>query len=308
MKLAGIGPSKWSQQPTTEQVETDVRDEWAIFRALWSKEKLGRLEDKEWDDFKKPFSRLASEVVQRAQIIARTPAVVSSELLKSINFNGVINDETSVTTMLELLSDWRSDEKPILIGDDFQLAPPVFTAPAENPFCRIVGHSPFARFRDLHMPAFLLNEQMRMPAGLIHLPNDTVYDGRLKDGAGTVLDENPEAKQFKAYLTAMYPSIKAEPEHLIYPVMFNIYGESALGGNGTSIYNAYNIAMTIEEIVKLLQQFPAATSANVAITTPYRVQLRKYRRALLKADIRFPNGAPGATVYFEVSLSCNSTL
>ena len=125
LKLAGIVPSKWSQQPTAAQVETGVRDEWAEFRALWSKQKLGRLEDKEWDDFKKAFSRLASEVVQRAHIVACTPAVVSSEQLKSVNFNGVINDETSVTMMLGLFSAWRSDEKLVLIGDDFQLAPPV---------------------------------------------------------------------------------------------------------------------------------------------------------------------------------------
>lgn len=226
--------------------------------------------------------------MQRAHIVACTPAVVSSELLKSINFNDVINDETSVTTMLELLSAWRSDEKLVLIGDHFQLAPPVFTAAAENPFCRIMGHSPFARFRDLHMPAFLLNEQMRMPAGMMHLSNDVIYGGKLKDGKGTALDEKPEAKLFKAYLTKMYPSVKAEPEHLTYPVMLNIHGESAFEGNGTSIYNSYNVATTIDEIIKLLKQFPAATSSNVAIATPYRAQLRKYRRALVKADKRFP--------------------
>lgn len=46
--------------------------------------------------------------------------------------------------------------------------------------------------------------------------------------------------------------------------------------------------MTIDEIIKLIQQFPAANSSNVAIATPYRAQLRKYRRALIKANKRFP--------------------
>lgn len=75
LKLAGIVPSKWSQQPTAQQVATGVRDEWVQFRALWSRQKIGRIEDQEWDDFKKAFSRLATEVVQRADIIACTPAV-----------------------------------------------------------------------------------------------------------------------------------------------------------------------------------------------------------------------------------------
>lgn len=289
LKLAGIVPSKWSQQPTQEQVATGVRDEWVEFRALWSKQKVTRLEAKEWEGFKKSFSRLATEVLQRAHIIACTPATVSSELLKPVNFNDVINDETSVTTMLELLSAWRSIENLVLIGDDFQLKPPVFTGPAENPFHRTIEYSPFARFRDLHMPAFLLNEQMRMPLGMMHLSNDMIYNGKIKDGKGTALHENTEATSFKAYLRKIYPSVAPEPEHLIYPVMLNIHGESAIEGKGTSIYNAYNIATTIDEIIKLLQQHPAATSSNVAIAAPYRAQIREYRRALKKADERFPD-------------------
>ena len=142
------------------------------------------------------------------------------------------------------------------------------------------------------MPAFLLNEQMRMPAGMMHLSNDVVYGSKLKDGKGTALDENPEAKLCKTYLSNMYPSIKAEPEYLVYPVMLNIHGESAIEGKGTSVYNSYNVATTLDEIIKLLQSLPAATSSNVAIATPYRAQLRKYRRTHTKANIRFPVASP----------------
>ena len=87
----------------------------------------------------------------------------------------------SVTTLLELLSAWRSTEKLVWIGDDCQLEPLVFTGPMENPFHRTMEYSPFARFRDLYVPDFLLNEQMRMPAGMMHLSNDVIYGGRLKD-------------------------------------------------------------------------------------------------------------------------------
>lgn len=192
-----------------------------------------------------------------------------------------------MTTQLELLTAWRSVENLILIGDDFQLSPPVLTMPTENPFCRIMGYSPFARFRDLHMPAFLLNEQMRMPADLMHLANDIIYSWKSKDGTGTALTDNLEAQAFKSYRHKMYPSLKHEPEELLYPIMFNIHGESTVEKKGTSVYNAFNVATTIEEIMKLFRSLPNATSAKVAIATPYRAQIRKYRRTLVKADEPF---------------------
>ena len=65
-------------------------------------------------------------------------------------FDDVINDETSVNITLELLcawladnlcdsiprtlTVWRQQENFWLIGDDFQLKPPVFTGSEENPF------------------------------------------------------------------------------------------------------------------------------------------------------------------------------
>ena len=214
--------------------------------------------------------------------------MVASELFKATNSDCVLNDETSVTTALELLTAWRSIENLVMIGDDNQLAPPVFTGAEQNPFYRLMAYSPFARFRALHGPAFLLTEQMRMPAGMMHLSNDVIYAGKLKDGKGTALTDNPYAQYFKAYLRDMYPSIRPEPEDLLYPVMLNIHGESAVEGKGTSIYNAYNVAAAMDEIIKLLRSLPAATSSNVGIATPYRAQLRKYRRALIKANKRFP--------------------
>ena len=125
------------------------------------------------------------------------------------------------------------------------------------------------------MPAFLLNEQMRMPAGMICLSNDLVYSGKLKDGPGTVLQDNDRALALKEYFMKAYPTIKAEPEELMYPVMLNIHGESLVGRNGKSVYNPFNIAATINEIIKLIRDNPDATSCEIGIATPYRAQIRK---------------------------------
>ena len=288
LKIAGILPSKWGKQPNEEQVKAGAIDEWSTFRDLYAKNKLGRLEDQDWLAFKEHFGRLAMEVIHRAHIIACTPAVATSDLLKGKTFGDVLNDETSVTTSLELLCAWRQIENLVLIGDDFQLKPPVFTGSQENPFYKMMEYSTFARFRDLDMPAFLLTDQMRMPAGMMHLSNSIIYGGKLRDGVGTALSDLSKAKDLKTFYAATYPSLQPEPEELIYPVMVNVHGESAREGKGTSVFNAYNVAATLEEIVKLITRHPHANSSNVGIATPYRAQIRLYKRALAKASGQHP--------------------
>lgn len=246
------------------------------------------MQDEEWDIFTQQFVRLANEVIQRADNVIATPAVVASEVMKAKKFNDVINDETSMSTTLEVLMAWRSNTNLILIRDDLQLASPVYIVAVENLFFKTLGNSMFARYRDLYMPAFLLNEQMRMPAGMMHLSNDMIYQGKLQDGKGTALDELPEARALNKYICDVYPSTKAEPEELIYPVMLNLHGESQVEANSKSVSNVYNVATTINEVIKLIGTLSHTNSLNVGIAIPYRAQIRRYRRALAKAHKRFP--------------------
>lgn len=181
-----IIPSKWSLQPTPEQIEKGTIDEWLTFPELWLNGREARLQDEELDIFTKQFVRLANEVIQRAEIVIATPAMVASEMTKAKKFNDVINDETSMTTALEVLMAWRSNKNIILIGDDLQLASPVYIVAVENLFFKTLGISMFARYRDLYMPAFLLNGQMRMPAGMMHLSNDIIYQEKLRYKMGKV--------------------------------------------------------------------------------------------------------------------------
>ena len=116
----------------------------------------------------------------------------------------------------------------------------------------MMEYSTFARFRDLDMPAFLLTDQMRMPAGMINLSSSIIYGGKLRDGVGTALSDLSKIKDLKTFYAATYPSLQPEPEELIYPVMVNVHGESAREGKSTSVFNAYNVAATLEEIVKLI--------------------------------------------------------
>ena len=128
-----------------------------------------------------------------------------------------------------------------------------------------------------------------MPAGMMHLSNDIIYSGELRDGLGTALSEMTNAQDLKTFYTATYRSLRPEPTELIYPIMVNVHGESAVEGKGTSIFSAHNIEATLEEIVKLITHHPHANSSNVGIATPYRAQIRMYKRALAKASHQHPD-------------------
>ena len=114
------------------------------------------------------------------------------------------------------------------------------------------------------MPAFLLNEQMRMPAGMMYLSNDIIYQGKLQDGKGTALDELPEARALNKYIRDVYPSTKAEPEELIHPVMLSVHGESQVEANSKSVSNVCNVATTINEVIKTIRTLPHADSSMSA--------------------------------------------
>ena len=117
----------------------------------------------------------------------------------------------SVTTTLETLAAWRSNETLILIGNDLQLAPPAFTGAEENLSFKTMAMSAFARFSDLHMRAFLLNEQMRVPARIMQSSNDVVWDGRLRDRKGTALSENVQGRALKKASAKCIPQSSRSP-------------------------------------------------------------------------------------------------
>lgn len=70
--------------------------------------------------------------------------------------------------------------------------------------------------------------------------------------------------------------------------MLNVHGESQVEANSKSVSNVYNVATTINEVIKFIRTLSHTNSLNVGIATPYRAQIRRYRRALAKAHKRFP--------------------
>lgn len=59
------------------------------------------------------------------------------------------------------------------------------TGPEENIFCKMLGYSTFARFRDMRLLSYLLNVQESMTAGLSHMASETFYEGMIRDWGRT---------------------------------------------------------------------------------------------------------------------------
>ncbi len=91
--LKGTKPLECNVLKGTKPLKRNILDEWLTFRDLWTKGKQSRVEDKDWETFSEQFVRLAGEILHRAEIIAAAPAVVTSETLKTKNFDGVISDD-----------------------------------------------------------------------------------------------------------------------------------------------------------------------------------------------------------------------
>lgn len=174
------------------------------------------LNEEQWIEFGKRLVQISKTAVQFALIVVCTPTQVASDLIKDKQFDLVINDETSVITVCEILVAWRPKETLILIGDDEQMGPTVLTGREKNPICRILRDPGFARWRDAYMPAFRLDEQMRMPVGMAHTSNEVIYKGMLKDGPGTALEEVSLAIPFRAYTREIFSNTLDELGGYIY--------------------------------------------------------------------------------------------
>ena len=95
-----------------------------------------------------------------------------------------------------------------------------------------------------------------------------IYEGKVRDGLCPSLAERPDAIDLKTYFGKAYPRLKAEPDGLLYPLFLNVHGKSAVEGKGNSVFNVYNVAATVDEIINLIRNYQHADSSNVAIATP----------------------------------------
>ena len=149
--------------------------------------------------------------------------------------------------------------------------------------------SPFARFIENGHPYYMLREVMRSTAGLETLCSDIFYEGRLKPGHRTSIGDRPMSALWQKAICSRYPTLKAEPEGLVYPVFFNITStsESEISG-GSSRVNSYNVAAVIEHVIWVVCEANLAQPGDIGIATPYAAQVDYSRNVLRKVEKEKP--------------------
>lgn len=132
------------------------------------------------------------------------------------------------------------------------------------------------------IPKWPQNVQTRMVAGSINMLNvlsHALHDGVLQDGSGTSLNCRPQAKRFREFLHATYPSLSLETMNSVYPVFLDVVdGLCVELPFGASMFNRENTYAGINALHLLLRS--GIPGADVGIVTLYPAQVQAYRNAL----------------------------
>ena len=272
-------------------------DRWTEFRRLYL---IGvqKMTDEDRTSYKSQLKDLASFTFQIAHVVVSTCAGAMTEgLRQSMNHDLLIVDEASTATDLDILLPWimgdqegKAETSLILVGDHEQLPPTVLTANLAkdtNFAASMLGYSLFKRLINLDWPARMLREQFRMTKLSSFLSNifyPSEDAAKIVDQPGTALRNRPLSFKFIAWANEHYEV------HLQRPVMMlSIKDTLTLTELETkSRYNPHYAAAAIETAIEMLRSLKVV-SADIMILTPYRAQLRLYRKGLAKAAIVYPD-------------------
>ena len=165
-------------------------------------------------------------VKEAADATVCTFAQLANDWSKGVKFDWIIVDEATTMNDAQMIQAWRDSELVIEIGDHTQLGPTTLSKPNENPFVDQIGYSPFHRFIENGYPYLMLKEVMRSTKGLEAMCSDLWYQGMLEPGQNTSLADRPLSTAWHQAMRKRYPSLKIEPQGLVYPVFFNIATKS----------------------------------------------------------------------------------
>lgn len=116
-------------------------------------------------------------------------------------------------TEAQLAQIWRdSIDLMMIIGDHAQLGPTLLSKLHENPFVRQLAGSPFTRFVENGHPYYILKEVMQATAGLEVICSDIFYEGQLRPGYNTSLQDRPMSVSWQKQIHLRCTSLRAEPE------------------------------------------------------------------------------------------------
>ncbi|MDK2886618.1 MAG: hypothetical protein PWP54_1177 [Thermosipho sp. (in: thermotogales)] len=135
------------------------------------KEKMEKLEEE-----------ISKEIIENSSVVFATNSSSYSEVLKNFEFDVVVVDEATQSTIPSVLIPLSKGRKFVLAGDHKQLPPTILSEKAKELsitlFEILIEKYPYMKE--------LLNIQYRMNEKLMEFPNKEFYDGKLISGVGNI--------------------------------------------------------------------------------------------------------------------------
>ena len=221
--------------------------------------------------YKQLKQMLEGRILTKYDIVVATCITSSNDTLVSKQFKFVIIDETTQANEIEcLVPITHHAEKVILIGDEKQLGPVVFSQRAVN---LGLTRSMFERLKRLNIPETMLLTQRRMHPRISLFPSDTFYNGQIRNGC-TAQDRTDinviNHYIFRDALIDNVDNIKSKQKEKEPTLFFHVRGEELFGTSGTSFYNIEE-ARIVYSMVRRLYNL-GVDLANIGIITPYTEQ------------------------------------
>jgi superfamily I DNA and/or RNA helicase len=205
---------------------------------------------------------IISEQFDKAQVIACTPVVSSSRMMRDKQFSTVFIDEAAQALEPMCWIPISRSSRVVFAGDHFQLPPTVKSKTAEE---QGLKETLFERCMKLENVAVMLNIQYRMHEQIMNFSNEKFYDSGLK-----------------ADISVKETLLSYDPEHPLLDHPFDMIDTAGCGYNeimnpeSLSIANPEEGQLLIRHLKLLLTQYQSGKhkeTLSVGIISPYKEQV-----------------------------------
>lgn len=206
---------------------------------------------------------LQTKILREADVICTTTIAAGGDILKSMNFGGILIDEVAQATELSaivpiVLRGSNNLKRLALVGDHCQLPPGIASQEAEQ---RGLSLSIYARLQGAGVRPSFLDVQYRSHPKLAEFSSEAFYDGRLGSGVDPAKRPLPSG--------VPWPNKN-------FPVAFVDVGAPE-ESEGDSKFNSFEAEQVLRLLAQVLQSRELGIN-DVGIVTPYTAQVRRLRQ------------------------------
>jgi superfamily I DNA and/or RNA helicase len=257
----------------------------ANFREYYSRCMTGRPDKETRQKFEAEYEKIRDYVIETAHVIVTTCTNSGAPTLRRhFKPDLVVVDEAGKAMDADVIVPmaFYLPRVLVLVGDERQLRPTVISRRFENCFAEQLSYSLMARLKKLGALTAFLSEQHRMTAGLVELPSQLFYNGRLKDDlTSTAIQGRPRAQWFVDFAHRRLGLRRNDV-----PRVFVDLDESECERKGESKYNKHHAGYLLNLVELMLED--GARPDEIAVATFYQAQYDLYRAAFRTMQLRHP--------------------